>query len=530
MGLSMNKKIIFTAILGVPFLVGVVSPTAGDFVTRKESVWSKDLINNSINSYTQLMCLLNKMKAEENVGKDTYLAKVNFTACRSGVVASPTDDWYIYKVKSVADSDGYTAHMWFGEKEKSGVVTSLPYVIYYRIRVPATGSGNFTMETCTATALSGVDCIRKLYVTKNGTEWQIHVNSDMDLESGTYGRYFHFVSNASETSGYGSLKQSGISVSSSSASGKFQVDLDFDYAYDGDDAVIKINKYTQGDPNVQPFDTVYANGNRCVSRSKRSATTTVNHYEVYNADGSRYVLNKPQVPFRIIDATNNFVVDGAAKTISGRIMWDSAVNAQSYYLSVEKSVIVSKLAAGQVLRAQTWLGGVPNYNLGLRLNPDDPNDFQILDVDGRPYQESPALPLRLTINNGLNVGGALFDVADKSIQDLSYMGNGYIHGIPWDSNLQVASYDIKKGANAVGAVDGKDYFIRPMFYSVEPLSITCPSNAATLVGRATTSRALIPASPAYTGPVWPQWVDPRPIIGAVPSAPSQFKYIDGVSQ
>ncbi len=525
----MNKKIIFTVILGVPFLVGVVSPTAGDFVSRKESVWSKDLINNSISSYTQLMCLLNKMKAEENIGKDAYLAKVNFTACQPGVVASPTDDWYIYKVKAVADSDGYTAHMWFGEKEKNGVVTSLPYVLYNRIRVPSAGAGNFTMETCAATALSGVDCIRKSYTTKNGNEWQIHLNSDIDLASGTYGRYFHFVANVSDTSGYGSLKQSRISVNSSSVSGKFQADLDFDYAYDGDDAVIKINKYTQGDPTVQPFDTVYANGNRCVSRSMRSATTTVYNYEVYNADGSRYIINKPQVPYRIIDSADKFVVDGAAKNISGRIMWDSVANTQSWYLSVDKSVIVSKLMAGQVLRAQTWLGGVPNYNLAIRLNPEDATDFQILDVDGRPYQESPALALKLSIDSGVNVGGSLFDVADKSTQDLSYMGNGYIHGIPWDSN-QGFSYDIKKGANAVGAVDGKNYLIRPMFYSAEPAAITCPSNVAALVDRTSASRAQFPANPAYTGTVWPQWVDPRPIIGAVPSAPSQFKYVDGVLQ
>jgi hypothetical protein len=526
----MNKKIIFTALLGVPFLVGVVSPTAGDFVTRKESVWSKDLINNSINSSTQLMCLLNKMKAEENVGKDVYLAKVNFTACQTGAVASPTDDWYLYKVKSVADSDGYTAHMWFGEKEKNGVVTSLPYVTYHRIRVPSSGAGNFIMEICNATSVSAVDCIRKSYVTKNGNEWRIHVNSDMDLASGTYGRYFHFVANATDTSGYGSLKQSGIGVNSSSASGKFQMDLDFDYAYEGDDAVIKINRYTQGDPTVQPFDTVYSNGNRCISRSKRSATTSVYHYEVFNADGSRYVIPKPQVPFRIIDSADNFVVDSAAKTISGRIMWDDAANAQSYYLSVDKSVIVSKLAAGQALRAKTWLGGVPNYNLAMRLNPADPTDFQILDQDGNPYQESPALSLRLTIKNGVNVGGTLFGVVDQSTQDLSYMGNGYIHGIPWDSNLQISSYNIRKGANAVGAVDGKDYLIRPMFYSAEPAAITCPSNAAALVDRASASRAQIPANPAFTGTVWPQWTDPRPIIGAVPSVSSQFKYIDGVLQ
>jgi hypothetical protein len=420
--------------------------------------------------------------------------------------------------------------MWFGDKEKNGVVTSLPYVIYHRIRVPSAGAGNFTMETCAATALSGVDCIRKSHVAKNGNEWQIHVNSDIDLASGTYGRYFHFAANATETSGYGSLKQSGISVNSSSASGKFQVDLDFDYAYDGDDAVIKINKYTQGDPTAQPFDTVYANGNRCTSRSKRSATTNVYHYEVFNADGSRYIISKPQVPYRVIDSANRFVVDDAAKTISGRIMWDSLANAQGYYLSVDKSVIVSKLSGGQVLRAQTWLGGVANYNLEIRLNPADPTDFQILDFDGNPYQESPALPLKLQLNNGVNVGGLLFGVADQSTQDLFYMGNGYIHGIPWDSNLNIPSYDIKKGASAVGAIDGKDYFIRPMFYSAEPATITCPSNAATLVDRASSSREKIPANPAYTGTVWPQWVDPRPIIGAVPSVSSQYKYIDGVLQ
>jgi len=523
-----KKKLSLIAFSGIALLMGMAIPVSGDFVDRKERVWSQDVVNSALNSYTQTLCVLNKLKPELNVNGEAYTAKVNFTACTPGGSSAPTDEWLIFKVKSMANGgDGYIAHVWAVGREKNSVRTDFSGAYYLKLQVSSSAPGDFKLESCSASNNPDSICNSKNFMQKIGSSLQVHANTEADLIGGWQGKsYFHLEAILNSESGYGSIKSSGIDLSEPN---NFQENIDLDYAYSGKEAILNVIKYEQGDPRSLPLKNIYSSGAQCISRSLEEAKTTVFNYELFNVDGSRYVIDKPQIPYRVFDSNNRPVLDSAGVQIGGRIMWDDASNSQIDYLSVDKSVIVAKLKNGQALKAATWIGGGPNYFLNIRLNPANSNEFQILDIDGNPYKESPALSLRFTIKNDTNVGGLIDGTLDGTVQNLSYMGNGYIHGIKWDS-VNGAGYYIKPGSEVTGVRDGKTYFVRPMFYSVSPSAKACSQNSLQNIANATTTRAKLPINPSFTGVVWKDWSDPRVSMGDPPSITSPYKYIDGQVQ
>lgn len=516
--------------LAVPTLV-LATPTAGDYQTRQESIWSKDVIANSLGGFTQRLCVLAKLKPEDNVGQDIYAAKANFSACAPGAVASPSDTWDLFTVKSIVNPDVPTSYImkaWLTGSEKNGVITNFTNLTYFKYTV--TSSTDYKLESCAAASFSASNCIRKTFITLKDSLVEIHNNKSSTSQTlGALGSYFHLSAYVTSDTGYGSVKSSNLSASSSSVSGKFKTDMDLDYAYTGNDAVLSINNFKMGDPN-QPLWDVIANGQSCIDRQVSKSKKTVFSYEIYRADGSQYVINNPQIPFRIIDANNQFISDGNGGNLGGRIMWDNWLNQTSLFFPTGTSTIVQKLNAGEILQAQTWLGGFPNYNLPIRIDPNDPTKFQVLDKNANPYIQTAPLEFTFTVNDGVNVSGLLLPNLNGSVQSLSYQGNGYIHSIPWDS-VNGPGYVINKGTEVIGVKDGLSYFVRPMFYSIEPSAVVCPTNANQMILNTQVTRARLPSASSFTGDISSLWSDPRLFIGASPTLSNKsYKYIDGVKQ
>jgi hypothetical protein len=497
----------------------------GDFVNRSPQIWSKDLIGSSLDGYNQILCVLTQLKPQENVDRDPYRAKVNYSACEPGKTASPSDTFYIYTVRVFSEANGYSAHIWNTASEKDGRVTNIANVGYYKVFVSTAVQGDFKLEFCSATGASGGECVFKAYLTKEDTRINVHANSGEDLSNNTVGFYYHLVAEIAGDNGFGSVKESGIQANISSPSGKFQYDYDINYAFRANRAALGIIRYQMGDA-AQPLSDVIPSGNKCINLSKSAAKKTVFSYEVFNSDGSRYLINKGQIPYTIVNADGQVLTDANGDRIHGRIMWGNN-NQEGWFLSVNKSVIINRLRNNEELRVITTFASLPNAVMRMRLSQDG-NDFQILEKEDTPYRMSGALSLRFTIKDGINVE----DLLDKSLEGtaltLSYMGNEYIHGIPWNRN-NGAGFNIKEGANAIDAT-GNNYFIRPMFYSVEPIDDTCSSEVLIDLDKTSVTRALLPRNPTYGGEVSPNWRDPRLTIGPAPVANSSFKYIDGKIQ
>jgi hypothetical protein len=521
-----QKNRTYVLIFCASLALGASKPVDGDFVNRSAQVWSKDLIGSSLVGYNQMLCVLTQLKPQENVDGDPYRARVNYSACEPGKTASPSDTFYIYTVRVFSEASGYSAHIWNTASEKDGRVTNLANVGYYKVFVSTAVQGDFRLEFCSATSASGGECVFKAYLTKENTRINVHANSGEDLSNNTIGFYYHLVAEIDGDNGFGSVKNSGIEVNTSSPSGKFQYDYDINYAFRANRAALSIIRYQMGDI-AQPLFDVIPSGNKCINLSKSAAKKTVFSYEVFNSDGSRYLINKGQIPYTIVNADGQVLTDANGDRIHGRIMWGDN-NQEGWFLSVNKSVIINRLQNGEQLRVFTTFGGLPNTSMKMELNPGNGNDFQILEKDGTPYRMSGALSLRFTIKNGESVEYLLDSSLEGTTLTLSYMGNEYIHGIPWNRNSG-PGFNIKEGASATDAT-GKIYFIRPMFYSVEPIDEVCSTEVVGDLNRTTVTRALLPQNPTYGGEVSPNWRDPRLIIGPVPTINSSFKYIDGEIQ
>lgn len=521
-----QKNRSYLVIFFATLALGASKPGGGDFVDRTAQIWSMDLIGSSLDGYTQMLCVLRELKPEDNVDRDPYRAKVNYSACEPGKTASPSDIFNIYTVRVFSEANGYSAHIWNTASERNGQVTNLANIGYYKVFVSTTVPGDFRLELCSATSASGGVCIFKAYLKKENTRINVHANSGEDLSENTIGFYYHLVAEIDGDNGFGSVKQSGIQTNTSSPSGRFQYEYDINYAFRVNRAALSVIRYQMGDTG-QPLVDVIPPGNKCINLSKSAAKKTVFSYEVFNADGSRYLINKGQIPYTIINANGQVLTDANGDRIHGRIMWGNN-NQEGWFLSVGRSLIADRLRSGERLRIITTFGGLPNTSMEMRLNPNDGNDFQILEKDGTVYRMSGALSLRFIINNGESVEYLLDNSLEGTTLNLSYMGNEYIHGIPWNRNSGPA-FNIKEGASATDAT-GKIYYIRPMFYSVEPIEDACSPEVLVDLNKTSMTRTLLPQNPTYGGEISPSWLDPRLTIGPAPSINSRFKYIDGKIQ
>jgi hypothetical protein len=269
-----------------------------------------------------------------------------------------------------------------------------------------------------------------------------------------------------------------------------------------------------------------------LDRTIGNAKTEVFNYEVFNADGSIYTITKPQFPYRIIDSDGAYLKDSDQNFINGRVMWDTSASASGWYLSVSPSVVRTLLDQGKTLRAESWLAGVPNYTLAIRKDPNDATNFQVLDTTGAPYLVTADLKLQFLLASSTTVKNLIDSKLENTIQSVSYMGNGFLWNIPWDL-INKSHYSILNGTQATGVDDGKTYYIRPMFYSLDlPTKAlgSCAQDAIAKLSNAAVLRTKIPAFTSFNANPTSTWVDPRTYMGATPSATTNFKYVDGLRQ
>ena len=535
-------KTTYKALLIVLVLISTLGlassvPTSGDFVNRTANVWSLDIVSTTTAGPSQMSCFLAKLRPELNVNKGPYVAKVNWDTCSAGTASSPSDLWWIATVNVISNSNnvGYTAQVWITAQTKSAITTNLPEIFYFNYSVTNAASANllngvFTLNGCQSSSLSN-DCSFKLFASSDGTILQVGVNSSrLDPSLGPLGSYLRLTASVSANSGYGAIITSSVNADSSSASGRFATNEDLYYSYSGNDAAINIIDYKMGDPS-QPLWDVAPAGQSCIDRTPSNLVMNVFNYEVYKADGSRYTMDHPQVPYRIVDANNQFILDPTSSNqLGGRIMVNPDNNLTTNYFPFDPTLVTTRIDRGETLFAQTWLGGAPNYNLPIRIDPSDSGNFQILDMAGNPYQESPALGFSVNLQSGNTITGLLDTTLEGTRQTYYYMGNGYIWNIPWDSTNGF-NFSFLNGAQVTG-LDGLPYFIRPMFYSLTPPTIaTCATSTTDLLPNARDLHAQIPSGLTFTSNPSANWIDPRTLIGAVlnPSSTS-YKYIDGVAQ
>ena len=517
------KHLIVKAVLGIGLCVSAAHagpPTTGDYVAREAKSWSLDLVNKSMNMHTLLMCILNKLRPELNVGGEPYKAKVDYTACQPGSVKGLDDVWRVYHVKVEATTGGYLTSFWNMATEQSSVLTNNTNIGFGQLFVSNLSSGDFTLNTCTAPDLTST-CLDSAYMKKSGESLQISLRKKIGSSLGIYS----FVSaNLGTTHGFGSFK---LYYATNSTN---QSKLDLDYAYEGDQTILNIIEAKSGNPTTG-FSDDYPPGARCVDRNQANAKRTVYNYEIFNADGSLYEMPYPQVPYVITNARGEPLKDSSNNDIFGRLMWDVQSNQQGWALSVDKSVIVNRLNAGETLKARSNLAGVDNFELGIVLNSTDLFEpgFSLVSADGQLYRESPALAINLSVADGINVDGLLDSSLNGSTQNLAYMGNGYIWNIPWDST-NGDGYQIKDGTEVIGATDGKKYYVRPMFYSLEPATINCPAGSANWLAETATTRAALPSAPTFADALTQPWSDPRQAMGEPPELTSPIKYLHGVAQ
>ena len=530
-----NYKSILRVILFLPILLLMgATPNTGDFVTRAASVWSIDKLSNILNDITIEACFIGKLNIEENVEKGPYRAKVNWSACTPGSVPS-SSDWFeivtVNVVKSAIDK-GYIAYIWNSSGEQDGVITQYPETYYYKytlINGPNISNinGNFKMEICSSSQFNAGDCMVKSFRKAVGQNLESH--KVQNLGNG-FGGYLHAFSSVSDNNGYGAIVAHKYVNGAGTPTCFGGFDLDLTYGYSGGDLATNVVTYVSGDPNVTPRITVLPPGSGCLDRTTANALMNVFNYEIYNADGSLYKINNPQFPYRIVDSQGQYVKDQAGNTINGRIMWDDASNTMGWFLTVPQADVRALLNAGKVLFAESWLAKASTYKLNIAPDPNNAQGFIIVKSDGTQYMEDPALRLKLKIISGVTVKGLLDLGLEGTDQIISYMGNGYIHHIPWDSGNSF-HYSIMNGAQAVGVDDGKTYFIRPMFYSINmPSKSSCNTLALAQLPLGLAKRQLIPANTLLTDSPSPEWLDPRSSMGPVPGLGSGYKYIDGILQ
>jgi hypothetical protein len=533
----MQKKFNPYLLLGLSSLAALMAaaPIAGDYVTRQPSVWQKDKISNILNTFTGRNCIVSKVKPEKNVGKGPYTAIVNSSACTPGNVAGPHDTWEIITVDVVenpSDSHGYIAKMWTTAEKKDNIITPLSEVIYWKYTAyngpnNSDKNGKFLFEGCSAAAVSNIDCVGKLSVFASGNSLSGQVEANL---GNGFGKSVKIVSSVANDVGWGSLVVHSYVNGQATTSGTSMLDMDMNYAYSGNDLALNVSSYLNGDPSSRAI--VMPAGQSCLDRTIGNAKTEVFNYEVYNTDGSIYKIQKPQFPYRIIDSNGVYVRDGSGNFVSGRLMWDDTAHAPGWYLSVQPSVIRALLDQGQTLRAESWLAGVPNYTLAIRSNPNDSTSFQVLDITGAPYQTTADLRLKFHVASSTTVKNLIDNALENTDQNVSYMGNGYLWGIPWDTQNSF-HYSILNGVQATGVDDGKTYYIRPMFYSLDLPSKalgSCEPDAIAKLSNAVNLRSQIPVFTTFAADPTSTWVDPRAYMGAAPSVSAIYKYVDGVLQ
>jgi hypothetical protein len=201
--IDMNKIKSFIAIGFVfVFLTGLSG--SSDYEKFMPSVNDVDPVVFALTQPNMFVCILSKINPHKNVGKGSYLSKVNMDYCLNGREGS-SDLWadiYAKVTTNPNNNTGYIADIWLntpmGNREAFGrfIINSAPSDKLI--------NGNLTFSLCLVNSALGSECSTKSFGKINDNLLEVYF-LEKDIADGTLGQLGIIKANVSKQSGYGAF-------------------------------------------------------------------------------------------------------------------------------------------------------------------------------------------------------------------------------------------------------------------------------------------------------------------------------------
>jgi hypothetical protein len=293
----MNKtKSIISISCAFMFLTGLSA--SSDYEKLKPYVTEVDSVAFALTEPNMFLCVLSKINPHKNVGKDSYLSKVNMDYCLQGY-ENPNDvyaDIYSKVTKNPNNKKGYIADIWLntpmGNREAFGrfIINSPPS--------SENINGNLTFSLCLVDSTLGSECSTKTFGKINDNLLEVYF-LEKNIADGSLGQLSIVQANVTKQSGYGAFQKiaqyydtEGVFVS---------------YKYIGQYSFSNRNALANFDVVDNPSGYGGQNfnlGNTCNSTKLSENTKELYEYQLYDQNGAYITtidgnvnLNLPAVKF-----------------------------------------------------------------------------------------------------------------------------------------------------------------------------------------------------------------------------------------